>query len=71
MPTIKIPTPLRPYTEGNKEVVVEGQTVGAIIRDLTRQYPSLNQHLFDQDSSIMKIFAFSKVRRQRSKREIF
>lgn len=49
MPTIKIPTPLRPYTDGNQEIAVEGQTVDAVVRDLIRQYPGLNQHLFDED----------------------
>lgn len=47
MATIRIPTPLRPYAAGNKEVQVHGQTVGAALDDLTKTYPELRQHLYD------------------------
>ena len=46
MATIRIPTPLRPYTAGQAEVPVSGQTVGDALGDLTRQYPNLRQHLY-------------------------
>jgi molybdopterin synthase sulfur carrier subunit len=44
---IRIPTPLRPYTAGQNNVAVSGATVGEALVDLTRQYPDLQQHLFD------------------------
>jgi molybdopterin synthase sulfur carrier subunit len=47
MPIFRIPTPLRPYSGGNSQVTVSGDTVGAALDDLTRQYPDLRQHLFD------------------------
>ncbi len=47
MATIRIPTPLRPYAAGNKEVKVQGNTVGAALDSLTTAYPDLRQHLFD------------------------
>lgn len=47
MPTIRIPTPLRPYTNGNAQVHVQGDHVGAALSDLTQQYPDLRQHLFE------------------------
>ena len=47
MATIRIPTPLRPYTAGNKEVEVQGSTVGAALDSLTTAYPDLRPHLFD------------------------
>ena len=31
MPTIKIPTPLRPYTEGKRELALQGNTVGMVV----------------------------------------
>ena len=52
MPTIRIPTPLRPYTGGNAEVVVTGDTVGAALQDLTRQYPDLAKHLYAESGEL-------------------
>lgn len=48
MPTLRIPTPLRPYTEGQTEVSLQGDTVGAALDDLTGRYPALRQHLFTE-----------------------
>lgn len=47
MTTIRIPTPLRPYTNSQAEVPVTGATVGDALSDLTRQYPNLKQHLYN------------------------
>lgn len=47
MPTIRIPTPLRPYADNQSSVSVEGTTAGAALDHLTQSYPSLRQHLFD------------------------
>ncbi len=47
MSTIKIPTPLRAYTGGNAEISIQGETVGAALNDLTRQYPDLKQHIYE------------------------
>lgn len=49
MSVIRIPTPLRPYTNGNSQVTVSGETVGAALNDLTTQYPTLRPHLFEGD----------------------
>ena len=47
MPTFRIPTPLRPYSGGNSQVEVSGDTVGSALEELTSQYPDLRQHLYD------------------------
>lgn len=47
MPTFRIPTPLRPYSGGQNNVPVEGETVGEALSDLTTQYPDLRQHLYN------------------------
>jgi sulfur-carrier protein len=47
MTTIRIPTPLRPYSGGNSTVTVAGGTVGEALDDLTRQHPQLRTHLYD------------------------
>lgn len=49
MTTIRIPTPLRPYTNGSSSVAVEGSTVGTALNDLTQKHPDLRQHLFEGD----------------------
>jgi len=52
MPTLRIPTPLRPYTEGQTEVPLQGDTVGAALNDLTGRYPALRQHLFTESGDL-------------------
>lgn len=45
---IRIPTPLRPYADGQKEVEVQSATVGDALHELANRYPSLHTHLFDE-----------------------
>ena len=52
MPTLKIPTPLRPYAEGQSEISVQGQTVLEALHDLTQQFPSLEKHLFSTEGKL-------------------
>jgi adenylyltransferase/sulfurtransferase len=49
MATIKIQTPLRPYSGGNNAVTVTGDTVGEALDDLTQRHPQLRAHLFEGD----------------------
>jgi molybdopterin converting factor small subunit len=50
--TIHIPTPLRRFTAENGEVQVEGGTVGDALRDLTRRYPALERHLYNDQGAL-------------------
>lgn len=52
MPTIKIPTPLRPFTGGNPEVTVAGETVGAALQDLAARFPDLRKHLYAESGEL-------------------
>ncbi len=47
MPSIKIPTPLRAYTENEASVSADGNTVGEVLNNLVGQYPDLQPHLFN------------------------
>jgi adenylyltransferase/sulfurtransferase len=47
MPTIRIPTPLRQYTENQSAVDVQGATAGDALKRLAQSYPQLQQHLFE------------------------
>lgn len=52
MTIIRIPTPLRPYTNGLKEITVDGDTVGVLIKEVVSQYPLIQPHLFDESGSL-------------------
>ncbi len=52
MITIRIPTPLRQYAEGKKEVEVRGQTIGEALTDLADQYPAMKAHLYDESGDL-------------------
>lgn len=49
MPSIKIPTPLRPFTGDQSQVSVTGATIGEALNDLTTRFPELRQHLFKDE----------------------
>ncbi len=50
MATIRIPTPLRPYSGGHSSVTVTGETVGEALENLTQLHPQLRAHLFDGET---------------------
>jgi len=58
MASIKIPTPLRAYTDNEAVVQVAGATVGDVLSGLVQQYPDLEQHLFNGDKlrSFVNVF---------------
>lgn len=47
-----IPAPLRPYTEKKDSVVVEGQTVEEVLRNLAARYGDLRKHLYSEDGRL-------------------
>ena len=47
MATIKIPSPLRAYTDNEAVIEVSGDTIGAALTDLTGRYPELRNHLYE------------------------
>jgi len=49
---ILIPTPLRPFTDKQESVEVEGGTVGELLADLTRKHQGLRQHLYTDDGRL-------------------
>ncbi len=52
MPKVKIPTPLRQYTNGSSEVEVGGGTAGETLGNLAAEYPDLKQHLYTSDGRL-------------------
>lgn len=47
MPTVRIPTPLRPHAGGLDAVEATGATVGEVLGDLATTYPALRERLFE------------------------
>jgi molybdopterin synthase sulfur carrier subunit len=45
---IKIPTPLRGLTDGQKSVEAEGQTVSEVFQNLDTEYPGFREKLYDK-----------------------
>ena len=52
MPTIKVPPVLRPQTDGEAEVSVDGGTVGEALRELAERYPSTREQLFSPEGDL-------------------
>ncbi len=52
MVTIRIPTPLRPYVGGSKEVTAESGTVQSVLASLADRYPDLRRHLFNDTGKL-------------------
>lgn len=53
--TVTIPTPLRQFAGGQPSVNVSGTSVADALGDLTRQYPDLKRHLYD-DAGRLRAF---------------
>ena len=52
MTTLRIPTPLRPYANGQSEIQIDSATVGGALDELTGQYPALRKHLFTDNGEL-------------------
>src|SRR5688572_19924947 len=49
---VLIPTPLRPYTNQQDTVEVDGTTVGELLTSLTARYGDLRRHLYAEDGKL-------------------
>ena len=58
MAKVRIPTPLRAFTEGEANIDVAGATVGEALVNLVDQHPELRDHLFNDDElrSFVNVF---------------
>jgi molybdopterin converting factor small subunit len=56
---VRIPDPLRSYTEQQAVVDADGATVAAVLADLDRRYPGIRFRMVDEQNRIrkhMKVF---------------
>lgn len=54
MPTVRIPTPLRSYTQNLDEVAVPGSTVGDVLEGLEARYPGIGARLLDDKGGVRR-----------------
>ncbi len=54
MTVVRIPVPLRRFTNGAGEVSAAGTTVSEIIVDLDRNYPGMRDRLCEKDGKIRR-----------------
>lgn len=52
MPHLKIPTPLRPYADGESIVTLKGETVADLLEALVERHPELKKHLIGDDGQL-------------------
>lgn len=50
--TITIPTALRQYAGGNASLALEADSVGALLRGLVEQHPTLGKQIFGEDGRL-------------------
>ncbi len=52
MATVRIPPPFRGITGNQREVSVSGATAGAVLDELVRRFPELNDALYDDKGEL-------------------
>lgn len=56
---VRVPTPLRSYTNKKDVIAADGSTVGELLADIDRQYPGFRFRIIDEQGGIrehIKIF---------------
>jgi molybdopterin converting factor small subunit len=56
---VRIPSPLRSYTDQRAEVEAEGATIGEVLADLDRRYAGLRFRMVDEHGALrrhMRVF---------------
>ena len=54
MSTVRIPSPLRKYTNSQSKVQANGSTINEVIEDLETQYPGVKSRLCDDSGQIKR-----------------
>jgi sulfur-carrier protein len=51
---VRVPTPLRKYTQGADEVDGQGSTMRALVDDLERNYPGIKERICDETGKVRR-----------------
>lgn len=52
--SVRIPTPLRKFTDGKDEVEAEGNTVTEVVANLETNFPGIKEKLCDESGKLRK-----------------
>jgi adenylyltransferase/sulfurtransferase len=52
MPNLKIPTPLRPYANGQATISLPGKNVADVLDVLVETHPELKKHLYGDNNQL-------------------
>lgn len=51
---VRVPTPLRKFTQGADEVDAQGDTVKALVDDLDHQFPGIKERICDETGKVRR-----------------
>jgi sulfur-carrier protein len=51
---VRVPTPLRKYTNGADEVSAQGNTIKALVDDLEKSYPGIRERICDETGKVRR-----------------
>jgi sulfur-carrier protein len=51
---VRVPTPLRKYTNGADEVAAQGPNVRALVDDLEKKYPGIKERICDETGKVRR-----------------
>jgi molybdopterin synthase sulfur carrier subunit len=54
MATVRIPTPLRTYTQNKEEVAAAGATVREVLKNLEKACPGIGSRLLDEKGAVRR-----------------
>lgn len=52
--SVRVPTPLRKFTNGADEVNAQGESVRALVEDLERKFPGIKERICDETGKIRR-----------------
>jgi sulfur-carrier protein len=52
--TVRVPTPLRKFTQGADEVTAQGNNVRAMVEDLDKNFPGIKERICDETGKIRR-----------------
>ena len=51
---VRVPTPLRKYTQGADEVSAQGANVKSLVDDLEKNYPGIKERICDESGKVRR-----------------
>ena len=55
---VRLPTPLQKLTENQSEVLIEGNDVKAVLKNLEGKYPGIHERIYDDKGGLRRFINF-------------